>query len=266
MRRGFEIAAAVVCVGMTVPMADAHEFWINGTTRQQDGQTLLELDLKVGQMLDGISLPFVPENVTRFEWIQGGIGPIVGGLGDLPAATVQLQDQGPTIIFHRTAARRLVHNDWEKFLEYLTLEGLRDAAALHEARGLPKTGFSESYTRHAKLVLLGDGPAKLEDRYLGSPLEIVLEKVERRGAGLVIEGRVEGTGSQRSRQINVFQTEGQNVSTRNLGTKEDGTFAINLPSAGSVLLNVVDLTSRSPSDADWHSDWASAFIDTIPTE
>lgn len=72
MKLGYEVAAALVLIGMSIPAADAHEFWIDGTVVAEDGETLLDLDLKVGQTLDGISLPYIPETVASFTWLYPG--------------------------------------------------------------------------------------------------------------------------------------------------------------------------------------------------
>ena len=41
-----------------------------------------------------------------------------------------------------------------------------------------ETGFAVSYVRRAKLVVLGECSHSLDDRYMGSALEFVLEAAE----------------------------------------------------------------------------------------
>lgn len=260
MRRRFGIAAAMVVAGLAVSTAESHEFWIDGQVVEQDGEAVLSLDLKVGQTLDGVSLPYVPEKTASFEWVQGGTGDISGVTGAIPAARVPLDRGKATVIFHRTIPRRLVHQDWVKFLDYIEMEGLDGIEAAHAQRGLPRTGFTETYTRHAKLVLVAPESQKAEDRYLGSPLEIVLDELETGDPSLVIRGRVLGEGRPIARQISLFYGTADGTRTERLRTGPDGSFAISVPRSASILLNTVRMSPPDSRDAAWHSDWASTFV------
>lgn len=245
----------MVAVGMTASSTAAHEFWIEGAIAGQGAETSLELDLKVGQRLDGVSLPFIPDTIDRFEWVQGGDGAISGRVGDIPAARVAL---GPetAIIFHRTEPRRLVHRDWNKFLEYLEMEGLTEIAEAHDRRGLPRTEFIETYTRHAKLALVLSEDMTVLDRHLGSPLEIVLDRVERLNTSLEITGRLISHTRQGEHQIAVFTP----AAVERIMSEEDGRFRVLVPADQPVLLNAVQLTPGPAGQAAWHSDWASMYF------
>ncbi|NNK68201.1 MAG: hypothetical protein HKO95_15855 [Rhodobacteraceae bacterium] len=260
MRLRFELAAVIVLSGMIVPSVDAHEFWIDGNVHGADGESVLELDLKVGQMLDGVSLPFVPDTVETFDWIWGGAGPVKGAIGDVPAAVVPFDPQRGAVIFHRTKPRRLVHKDWDEFLSYLKMEGLEHAEDEHLARGLPLTGFSESYSRHAKLVVLPKDSPAIEDHYQGSPVEIVLDQVILDREHTRIIGRIFQDVTVRPSQVTVFQSKPDGLEVRKVEISKDGRFDVAVPESGSVLLNAVALSSASPVDAEWHSDWASVLI------
>lgn len=263
MKRYFEIAAAVIFCGALVSTAEAHEFWIDGTIVEADGGIELELDLKVGQMLEGVSLPYIPDTIESFEWVQGGTGIINGTIGDIPATRVSLPPKESVIIFHRTRPRRLVHQDWEEFKESLRAEGLSETASIHLQRGLPLTGFTETYTRHAKLVLLREDLVDIEDQYLGSPLEFVLERVERKGDQVNVSGRLEGPIETRQRRISVIQMTSAGSKSQAKMSDHDGAFELTIVGDGPILLNAVSLTSVS-GVADWHSDWASALLRILP--
>ncbi len=259
MRFGFEVAAALVLTGMTVPAVGAHEFWVEGRIVDEQGDRVLELDLKVGQMLDGVSLPYIPDNVGKFQWIQGGEGPISGDLGDIPAASVTPDDDTNLLIFHRTEPRRTLHRDWSTFLSYLDMEGLDGVALAHEKRGLPRAGFEESYTRHAKFALVAPDSTEIGDRYLGSPLEIMLNQVERKEGNIEIAGHVMGSKPPTSHQVSIFYHHMDDVQIRRLRTGPDGHFSVTIP-RGPVLLNAVNISPSESRDVAWHSDWASLFL------
>lgn len=259
MRHFYEIAAAVVLSGMVVPAAGAHEFWLEGRVEAAGHAPVLELDLKVGQMLDGVSLPFVPETFTRFEWVHGGDGPVGGTLGDVPAARVGFDAARGAVIFHRTLPRQVVHRDWALFLNYLEMEGLGETAARHVARGLPREGFTETYTRHAKLVVLPGSGGLVEDALIGSPVEFVLHRVIAFDGVRIIEGRLHADGDG-ARQVSVFYTGADGAEVRRVPTDDRGEFRLTVPGGGPVLLNAVGIVPARDGHAAWHSDWASVYI------
>lgn len=260
MKVGCEIAVAMVLVGMTVPATDAHEFWIDGTVVLEQGETLLDLDLKVGQMLDGISLPYVPDTSEAFEWVQGGSGAIPGVPGNVPAAKVPIDPAQNAIVFHRTAPRQLVHRDWEKFLNYLAMEGLDGIAEAHDRRELPQSGFVETYARHAKFALVAPDGVSSGDEYLGSPLEFVLDKVASVSGDFVISGRVIDNDGPGARHFTVFHMSAHGTETLKMRSREDGAFIVTVPENRPVLLNAVRMSPGPSEDIAWHSDWASIYV------
>lgn len=241
---------------LSVLPATAHEFWIDGTLVDGD---MLVLDLKVGQRLEGVSLPYIPETIDTFEWVQGGSGSITGRIGDQPAAKVSVSRAESAIVFHRTRPRHLVHKDWEKFLQYVKAEGAPETADLHEQRGLPLTEFAESYTRHAKLAVLADGSPPLKDRYMGSALEFVLETAQRTGNHIEISGQLMGQ-SDGQHQISVFETTADGVRLSTTLTDPNGQFKVVTNGKGPLLLNSVQITPVLNNDTVWHSDWASVLV------
>ncbi len=254
------MASAFALSGVLAPAAIAHEFWIDGTVVDAEGGPAIELDLMVGQNLDGVSLPYIPNTIDRFEWVQGGAGVITGTIGDVPAANVPLPRSGNAVIFHRTKPRRLVHKDWEKFNEYLRVEGATEIALVHEQRGLPLTGFAETYSRHAKIAVLGADLEDVEDRYMGSPFEFVLESARHFGDQIEISGRLIGLVDPLRHQVSVFQRTPTGVVRSTTLTDANGSFKLSTAGGGPVLLNSVKVTPVEHDDTAWHSDWASLFI------
>ncbi len=238
----------------------AHEFWIDGAIVDADEGAILELDLKVGQKLDGVSLPYIADTIDRFEWVQGGKGNIVGRLGDLPAAQVALPTAEHAVIFHRTKPRRLIHTDWEKFKDYVRTEGSPEIVNAHLERGLPLAGFEETYSRHAKLVVLNEGADGIADRYLGSPLELVLETVERSGNQIELAGRLMGQANSGPHQISIFETTPNGVRHGTFLTEADGRFKVATQGSGPLLLSAVRISQGLDGEVAWHSDWASTVV------
>lgn len=255
----FAVAASLItfCAAFA-PASYAHEFWIDGTIVKADN--VLELDLKVGQHLEGVSLPYIPDAIDTFEWVQGGSGRIAGTIGDLPAARVPLPRSESAIIFHRTKPRRLVHRDWEKFQQYVRAEGVPETVKVHEQRGLPLSEFAESYARHAKLVVLGEVSHSLEDRYMGSALEFVLETAEQTGNHIEITGRLIGQTDVGQHQISVFETTSDGARHSKALTDANGHFNVVTDGNGPLLLNSVQITPVLNNDTVWHSDWASVVV------
>ncbi len=257
--RFFAVAVSLItaCAAMA-PASYAHEFWIDGTF--VDSENVLELDLKVGQHLEGVSLPFIPDNIDRFEWVQGGSGEITGTIGDVPAARVPLPHSESAIVFHRTQPQYLVHKDWEKFQQYVRAEGVPETVKGHEQRGLSTTEFKESYTRHAKLVVLGEASHGLKDRYMGSALEFVLEATERTENHLEITGKLIGQTDVGQHQISVFETTSDGTRHSTTLSDPDGHFKVVTEGDGPLLLNSVKISPVLNDDTVWHSDWASLLV------
>lgn len=260
MKLFLAMASAIALSGVFAPAATAHEFWIDGTVVEVETGTAIDLDLKVGQNLEGASLPYIPNTIDRFEWVQGAVGDISATIGDVPAARVPLPRSENAIIFHRTKPRRLIHKDWQKFHDYLRAEGAAEIARTHKERGLPMIGFTETYSRHAKLAVLGESSDGLKDRYMGSPLEFVLETAEHEGHQIELTGRLMGQTDPERHQISVFQTTPDGVRHSTTLTDASGRFKVTTDGTVPLLLNSVQITPVQNDDTVWHSDWASIFV------
>lgn len=151
----------------------AHEFWIDPLDYAISAEDPLEARLRVGQSFEGVSMSYMTRNFSRFEIAFGDIAmPVDGRLGDNPALSVETHWEGLAIVVHETTPRTLTYDDWDSFLRFATHKDFPDIAARHRARGLPMTGFTESYTRHAKsLIAVGAGAGA--DREFGLRTEFV---------------------------------------------------------------------------------------------
>lgn len=130
-------------------------------------------DIRVGEKFKGPEYSYFPPHFTRFDLVIGDtVTPVPGRMGDRPAMTMEAPAAGLAIIVHETADRRLTYTDRAKFDSFVAHKAFPDTLARHAERGLPDTGFSETYRRYAKaLVAVGDGQG--QDRRVGLDTEIV---------------------------------------------------------------------------------------------
>ncbi len=236
-----------------------HEFWINlekGIV--EPGDEILG-DLQVGQMLQGTSYPYLSNRFRRFAVTGGGRTDVVSGSeGDMPALVSTARAPGLTIIAHQTVPFRVAHDDWAGFERYLRDEGLASIREKHLARGLPRGGFSERYTRYAKaLVQVGLPGTNHRDKPVGMPLELVLDenpygaRPGTIGVRLLWMGRPVA-GAQITRYVS-----GIPACRSTAVTDETGSARFDLREAGHYLLNAVLMHEPADNRVAWESHWAS---------
>ncbi|RED11020.1 DUF4198 domain-containing protein [Pontivivens insulae] len=238
----------------------AHEFWIEGGDHTVAVGETITGDIRVGSELSGTRQPYRPDRFRRFEYYQNGVSQEVGGrLGDLPALSLDGASPGLVSIIHHSGQSILTYRDETLLERYLATEGLDHLMARHLERGLPLTGFMESYSRQAKaLYAVGDGEGS--DQFTGMPFEMValdnpytLEGPVR--VRLLLDGRPYPDAP-----VNLFhRVDGEGVQVR-LRTNAEGVFTVDHTEPGTVLLNSVYLfetDARSLSQPVWESYWAS---------
>lgn len=139
-------------------LAGAHEFWIDSDNWQVPPGAPLIASLRNGEEFKGVELAYIPRRTTRFEVVQSGTAtPLSPRMGDRPAVNTPAAP-GLAVIVHETTPSTLTYKDWDKWLRFTAHKDFPNPAAAHDARGLPRTGFTERYTRHAKaLMAVGDG-------------------------------------------------------------------------------------------------------------
>ena len=252
----------VLCASGSVA---GHEFWMEGTVADRAGQTNVALDLKVGQHMVGQSLPFIPDYVVQFQLLNGSAQAILGQTGAIPAARVAFDPATGFAGFIEMAPRTVTHSDWSKFLQYLDMEGLNRVEAEHLARGLPLFGFTETYARHAKLVILATEDSNpIPEHHTAAPIDIeILATQEISMVDAALEGRlVIGGDLAPNRQVSVFERYDGHVQSFRVLTDENGAFRIEFRKGATLLFNSVEMTEGGSLDIAWHSDWASLFVVT----
>jgi len=227
-------------------------------------------ELRVGEMLKGAGYPFIPDRSAQHFLEQGTRRFEAGsGLGDRPALRKQVAGAGLVIVAHETTDSLLTYTDWEKFLSFTAHKDLGWAVERHRERGLPETGFRESYRRYAKaLVAVGGGTG--QDRRLGLVAEVVALKnpyTAPLAAGLPVQ--VFAFDAPRANaQVEVFARAPSGEVTASLyRTNAQGKVILPMEPGTEYLVDSVVMEERRPGaqerqGAVWHSLWASLTFRT----
>lgn len=239
-------------------VAPAHEFWIDPPAPGAAGAT----DLRVGQDMAGNALPWLDKTVARaLQADAGGLRPLSGRDGDLPALALDLTRPGLHIVAVETHPAYAVFDDLAEFAEYLAYEGLAPVAEAHVARGLPLTDIAEAYLRNARmLVQVGPDDGTQADRPLGLPFELVVEGSPFRAGASGLALRLTWQGDPASgTQVALFHRDTAGRVTRRLFTTDTGgRIRLPAPLPGDHLFNAVRIDPvEGPGDVRWRSHWAS---------
>ncbi|MGV6848304.1 MAG: DUF4198 domain-containing protein [Marinibacterium sp.] len=246
---------------MTATPSLGHEYWIDAKTYMVAPGSPIVANLRNGQKFVGSALPYLDRRTARFDVITGDrTQPAPGRTGDLPALIVPTDRPGLWIIAHETTPSLLTYREWDKFLAFAKHKDFPDIAARHLGRGLPETGFSESYTRHVKALFnVGDGaghdiPTGMETEFvaLANPYTDDLSK------GLPVQVFYQGTPRGEA-QVEIFDRAADGtVTVTTTRTDADGIATIPVASGHSYLLDAVVLRPAPESDdAVWETLWAA---------
>lgn len=165
-------ALSVIFCLLAAP-ATAHEFWIAPLAYQVSSDSRLQANLVNGEDFAGVTVPYLPRGIVNALQFSGETAAgITGRPGDLPALQMDPIGDGLAILAYQSAPATLDYATWDKFQTFVDHKDLGDLRALHQARGLPDAGFTETYTRYAKsLVSVGAGAGA--DRRVGLETELV---------------------------------------------------------------------------------------------
>lgn len=253
-----------VCLGLAAGPAASHEFWVAPERYQVAAGEEIRAELRVGQEFVGPSLFYNPGGFVRFDLVrEDGSTPVPGRLGDTPALVAPAGEDGLVIVVHETTDLEVNYKDWELFRHFVEDKDLGPALETHAERGLPQTGFRESYRRFAKsLVAVGDGAGA--DQRVGLTFEIVAEAnpyTESPEARLPLRVYLDGQ-PRADAQLELFERAPDGTVTQSLHrTDLEGRIAVPVTPGSDYLANSVvlrrldnDLPEAGPV---WHSDWAS---------
>lgn len=163
---------AALAFALGANAVQSHELWIAPVNHQIESGAAVVADVRVGQEFEGPAHSYFPRNYRRFEIASGAaLTPVGGRSGDRPAVN-QPAPNGLAVIVHVTTDARLTYTDWEKFVAFVRHKDALWTLDAHAARGFPRDGFGEVYSRYAKsLVAVGDGRGA--DRAFALETEIV---------------------------------------------------------------------------------------------
>lgn len=247
---------------LATPPAIAHELWLEPTAPRAAPGAVYEVKIRIGQMLEGPDYSYLPSWFDRFEVIENGVArPVASMVGDLPAVSETADGAGLVTLVFLSNAHSLEYKDFQKFEAFVETEGLDRGVEMHRARGLPESGFVETYVRSAKaLIAVGDGEGA--DAPRGLPFEFVAE-ANPFSATSGIPVRLTWKGApQENVQVSIFRRAPDGVVTvERARTGFDGRIAAPTD-PGFYLLSAVRLMEPPPELAKsqravWHSVWAS---------
>jgi hypothetical protein len=132
-------------------------------------------NLHIGENFIGDDLVYNNNEFSRFSILtEIGNQKILGRLGDRPALNILPKYSGVSIIIYQSTPTYLTYDEFEKFKIFSERTGFANIPIEHTKKGLPRKGFTESYTRYAKSIVIV-GVNKGSDQRVGLELEFVLD-------------------------------------------------------------------------------------------
>ena len=262
----------LVFIAATAMPALAHEFWIDPLGWQVEPGQALAANIRVGQNMKGMALPYIPSDTRRFELITPKGAYAAGGqIGDRPALQMTAVDDGLHVVVHVTGDNKLTYSDFELFSGFVIHKDLAGTLESHQARDLPETGFSELYSRYAKaLIAVGDGAGA--DRDLGLLTEITAlanPYTDDLSDGFPVRLTYQGA-PRADAQIEVFfRPIGGDVSAFMVRTDADGLARVPVKPGHVYMLDAVVMRPLEPEDDDgpfWESLWANLTFSVPATQ
>lgn len=166
------ILVTLLTLFVAIP-AQSHEFWIEPEAYQVDIDGTISGELTNGQEFEGSKLAYLPQRFGRFTVAVGmRQGDVENRLGARPALDIAPLAEGLHVISYQSQMATIGYAEWAKFLTFAEHKDFADIETIHDARGLPRTGFTEGYWRFAK-TLVGVGNSVGRDFRTGLATEFV---------------------------------------------------------------------------------------------
>lgn len=244
--------------------AQAHEFWLLPEDFTIEAGAQVRVSLRNGQKMVGVDLPYLPENLPRFELVMGdAVTTIAARVGDQPAINLPAPGNGLAILVAETIDLTVPYDDFAGFVRFAEHKAMPQAIVDHKARGLPEIGFVEEFRRYAKaLMAIGDGAGS--DRAVGLRIEIVAlanPYTDDLSQGMPLQVLLDGQPRAMAR-LALFETAADGTVTETPYTTDaQGQVTVPAKPGATYLADSVDLFALPNNDAAagpvWHSDWAS---------
>lgn len=260
---------ALLFISSTATGAIAHEFWVSPQRYSVAQSDTIFADFRVGQNFKAPSYAYIPQQSTRFEIVLGDqVIPAESRIGDRPALAQRIEGKGLAVIVHETTDAKLTYTEWDKFTGFVEHKDFAGALEKHAERGLPQTGFKETYRRYVKsLVAIGDGQGS--DRNMGLRIEVIAlanPYTDDLSGGFPVQIMLDGA-PRTDAQIEVFaRAPDDTVTSTFYRTDDQGQATFPVQPGTEYLVDSVALEPREPKDFNkdpvWHSDWASLTFKT----
>ena len=249
-----------------VSFSHSHEMWLETETFQIDKNENLEVNIKIGEKLQGSNRPYIPNDVEEFYWSQNGKKFNVNSrLGDSPAFSENINDNGLTSIVYISKPSFLTYDTMEKFEKFANHKDLGPVKKLHASLGFPEKNFIETYRRFAK-VIVGVGSSSGRDTNFGLLIEfILLNNPYTDKSQNILKLKLNYQGEPRSNaQVEVFERslDGK-VSIFTTKTTNEGIVILPVKKGYDYLFDAVKLRKVDPlsnQKAVWETLWASLMI------
>ncbi len=252
----------IVALVWALPL-HAHEFWIDPVEFQVNVGAKIEAHHRVGSEFIGPKHSYLgPRTTTQAFGHQGKIMDLPARSGDRPAMQMPDAPEGLITLIHETTDSDLTYQEWQKFVDFIEHKDFAWAAEMHKDRGLPETGFAETYRRHAKaLVAVGSGAGS--DVRAGMDVEILAltnPYTDAMTDGMKVQVWLKDK-PRADAQVELFEETPEGTINITLHrTGDDGTVTLPVKSGHTYMVDHVALFGTAPNppiNAVWHSAWAN---------
>lgn len=241
----------------------AHEFWLEPINFKIKADEKLRAHEKVGQDFKGNKYAYLSSSYKSLDLTMGTkTHEIKSRLGDLPAISVLVKEEGLAILSAITTPSSVTYETWEKFSDFIKNKGLDWVFDAHEKRNLPEENVVESYRRYAKsLIKVGHG--KGSDHALGLLFEWVVETNPYTSDEKNIKAQLLWQGQPHANaHVSIFNRIGDELIKTGLTTDSEGRVEIPRAKGGKFMINAVQMIEATKeitkeTGAVWDSRWAS---------
>lgn len=281
MRRNLVVAAAAAL--LSASSAFAHVFWLQPSTFTPRAGELVKLQLRVGDVFPGDSLPRDEQRIVKFDLFAPGddaAHPIVGRDGRDPAGLVKIANAGTYVLAYQSKPSP-VTLPAEKFEAYLKEKGLEKIIEARARAGETDQPAREVFSRCAKAIVrvageasatgtAGDStsPKKPDNatRSTGLRFEILpLADPTTLKVGEALPMRLNFEGKPLANALVEARSPVADTTVVRVRTNEKGEATLTLTTPGMWVIDSVEMVRASRElEADWESVWASLCISVMP--
>ena len=264
MRRFIRLATLPLLLIFAALPALSHELWIEPLEWQVEPGEQLQADLINGQNFEGVRQPYLANRLVLFNlFSENRATRIQNRNGSRPALDTPSHGEGLHVAAYQSTPSTLSYTEWEKFVSFAEHKDLGDVATMHDARGLPRSVFTEAYTRFSKsLIAVGAGEGS--DRRVGLETELVALDNPYTATGDTIRVQLfYQSGVRADEQVEIYDRAPSGaVTVSTVRTNADGIAVIPVAPGHDYMLDAVLLREPTSELADltkasWETLWAN---------